>query len=92
MLSALKGYKHSTVAWQPYMEFVNTVGEHSSARRHHDIKGCHTTTRQDRLNSLRACCFTAMSSAGRLVAGAYKLPACLSLIFGQNFATIHRGA
>lgn len=36
MLSALKGYKHSSVAWQPYMEFVNTVGEASGAERHQD--------------------------------------------------------
>ena len=49
MLSALKGYKHSSVAWQPYMEFVNTVGEPSSARRHHDFKGCRADSCRDTL-------------------------------------------
>ena len=48
MLSALKGYKHSSVAWQPYMEFVNTIGRASSARRHGDTKCCPAGSCQDR--------------------------------------------
>ena len=41
MLSALKGYKHSSVAWNPYMEVFNTVGRASSAKLQHGGKGYH---------------------------------------------------
>ena len=40
MLSALKGYKHSSVAWNPFMEVFNSVGKASGTTLQHDCKGC----------------------------------------------------
>ena len=79
MLSALKGYKHSSLAWQPYMEFVNTVGEAPGAERHHKSMLAVARTGSSPVNLT----VPMVPSTSRLCKDG-QLPACLTLCLWQT--------